>query len=102
MVLGSPGLWIRRAPREVRRDGSDEGFQTTTLAHRRPAVYIVFDQLSRPRRDLVRAAVDFQGFPSHAGNQGLAAFLLLLVVRAHANSHWLVRRPIQFALALCR
>ena len=83
-------------------NGSAGRFQLAPLGYRRPAVYCLGNKLSRSRRDIFRPAADFEGFPSHAGNQGPVAFFLLLVVRAHAGSHRLVRRPLQSALALCR
>src|SRR5438552_787035 len=45
--------------------------------------------------------LDRAAISSAADNQGAAAFFFLLVVRAHANAHWLVRRPFEFAVALC-
>src|ERR1700682_1740421 len=84
------------------QDGSAERFESTPLGYCRPAVYRIAHQLSRPRCHFIRAPVNFQRFPSGTGNQGTAAFFLFLVVRADANPDWLVRRPLRFALALCR
>src|SRR5438105_7659524 len=86
----------------IQEDGSAERFQKAPLVYRRPALYSILNQLSGSRGDFIRIAIDLQGLPPDIGNQGSLAFLFFLVVRAHASSHWLVRRPIQFALALCR
>src|SRR6266851_706789 len=103
MGLPSPILHLRITIHPVReRYGSDERLRPAPLGHRRPAFCSVINQLSRPRRDFIRAAADFQGLTSHAGNQGPVALFLFLVVRANASSDWLVCRPLQFALALCR
>jgi hypothetical protein len=66
--------------------GSDERLQPAPRDHRRPAFYSVINQVSRPCRDFIRAAADFQRLASHAGNQGPVAFFLFLVVRAKASS----------------
>ena len=66
------------------RYGSDERLQPAPLDHRRPAFYSVINQLPRPRRDFIRAAADFQGLASHAGNQGPVALFLFLQAPAFA------------------
>ena len=95
MLTRNLWLWIRR-------DGSAEGFQQAPLVYRRLALYGILNQLSRSRRDFIRTATNFQGLSPDIGKQGPPAFFFFLVVRAHANSYWVVRRPLQFALALCR
>ena len=57
------------------RYGSDERLQPAPLEHRRPAFYSVTNQLSRPSRDFIRAAADFQGLSSHAGKPRECCFL---------------------------
>src|SRR5436309_474539 len=69
---------------------------------RRPALYSIVDQLSRPRRDFLCTAADLQRFSLDSRNEGPAALVFLLVVCTDASSHRLVRRPSQPALALRR
>src|SRR5690242_13113757 len=95
MLCGCRDLWIHI-------DGSAERFQQAPLVYRRAAVHCIINQLFRSCHDFLRPAFDFQGVPTDTGRQGPAAFFFFLVLRADANPDWMGRRPVQFALAVCR
>src|SRR5215472_3281766 len=106
---GTPFLLLETLPvglscpsiESIRTTESVEPCQSETLVDCRLAVHGLADQLPRSGRHFVRAATHFQRIRTHLAKQGPAAVILLLVVCSPANPHWLVRRPLQFALALC-
>lgn len=86
----------------IHGNGDSKLFAKAAMVHRRFAFRSIANQLPRPRRHFLRTATHLKGFPTYIAKQGPTAVFLFLVVRADADSDRLVRRPIQFALALCR
>ena len=77
-------------------------FSSSSVVDCQFALCSIVDQLLGSRRYFICAATHLQRFPTHSARQGPAALFLFLVLCADAIPDRLERRPIQFALALCR